>query len=60
MILYVRKPTVKRTLNKALRITQRTEVTKLLTSTVTIRNVYKNKQIIEVSSNILPRCLSPL
>jgi hypothetical protein len=60
MNLYIRKPTVKRTLNKALRITQRTEVTKLSTRTVTIRNCYKNKQIIEVASDSITRCLSPI
>lgn len=60
MELYLKTFKVKSSLNKLLRITQRTEITKLGTSTVTVRNVYKNKQIIEVSAVTLNRCNSKI
>lgn len=60
MELIIKKPTLRNSLNKVLRITQRTEVTKLSTKTVTIRNVYKNKQIINVAGAIYDRCYLPL
>lgn len=50
METYIKKQTPRTILNKLLRVTQRVDVTKLSTKTVTVRNVYKNKQIIEVSS----------
>jgi hypothetical protein len=56
MNLRIKKSSLKNSLNTLLRRTQRVEVTKLATSTVTVRNVYKNKQIIEVSVSGLNRC----
>jgi hypothetical protein len=56
MELKIKKTTLRDTLNKALRIAKRIEITKLSTSTVTVRNVYKNKQIIDVSTLVLNRC----
>ena len=56
MFLYIKQPTVKALLNRLLRRTQRTEITQLGTNTVTVRNVYKNKQIIDVASSNLNRC----
>ena len=56
MILYIKEKTTMWTVNRLLRKTQRVEITKLNTNTVTIRNVFKNKQIIEVSSGSLNRC----
>lgn len=58
MEITTKKSSIRSGINKLLRMTQRTEITKLQTSTVTVRNVYKNKQIIEVSSNIFNRCNS--
>ena len=58
MILYIKETTIVGTVNKLLRKTQRIEITKLKTKTVTIRNVFKNKQIIEVASGSLNRCMS--
>lgn len=58
MQITTKKSSIRSGINKLLRMTQRTEITKLQTSTVTVRNVYKNKQIIEVSSNIFNRCNS--
>jgi hypothetical protein len=55
---YTQKSSFRSKLNKLLRRTQRTEITQLGTNTVTIRNVYKNKHIIEVSSTIFSRCNS--
>jgi hypothetical protein len=48
MELYQKKYTIRKSINKLLRITQRVEITRLPTKTVTVKNVYKNKQIIEV------------
>jgi hypothetical protein len=48
MELYVKNHSLRKYLNKLVRITQRVEVTQLQTKTVTVKNVYKNKQIIEV------------
>lgn len=56
METHIKKQTLKSIINTLLRRTQRTEITKLDTSTVTVRNVYKNKQIIDVSCNGLNRC----
>ena len=56
MELIIKKPSVKTSINRLLRRTQRVEITKLSTSTVTVKNVYKNKQIIDVSSSIMNRC----
>jgi len=58
METYTKQNSLKLYANRLLRITQRTEITKLSTNTVTIRNVYKNKQIIEVACNGLNRCFS--
>jgi hypothetical protein len=60
MELTTRKTTVRSLLNKILRMTQRVEITKLSTKTLTVRNVYKNKQIIQVESSIFDRCYLPL
>jgi len=57
MELLIKEKTTIGRLNKILRKTQRVEITKLTTNTVTIRNVFKNKQIIEVSSGSLNRCM---
>lgn len=56
MELLIKKPSIKASINRLLRRTQRVEITKLSTSTVTVKNVYKNKQIIDVSSSIINRC----
>lgn len=58
METYTKQNSLKSMVNALLRRTQRTEITKLHTSTVTVRNVYKNKQIINVASNVLNRCYS--
>jgi len=57
MNLYIKKNTAISAINRILRKTQRVEITKLNTNTVTIRNVFKNKQIIIVSSGSLNRCM---
>ena len=59
MKLIVKKQTLRLLLNTLLRKTQRIEVTKLSTSVLTVKNVYKNKQIIEVSGNF-NRCYLPI
>ena len=56
METYIKTNSLKLYANRLLRKTQRIEITKLSTNTVTIRNVYKNKQIIDVASNGLNRC----
>ena len=58
MELYIKKPSLKTVLNRIVRIAQRVEITKLSTNAVTVKNVYKNKQIIDVSSQIINRCYS--
>jgi len=58
METYIKPNSLKYFANRLLRKTQRTEITKLQTNTVTIRNVYKNKQIIEVACSGLNRCFS--
>lgn len=55
MILYIKKYNLRKSLNKLFRVTQRVEITKLQTKVVTVRNVYKNKQIIEVSASVLTK-----
>jgi hypothetical protein len=60
METYIKKPSLKSFANRLLRKAQRAEVTKLQTNTVTIRNVYKNKQIIEVACSGLNRCFSKI
>lgn len=55
---YVKQPSVLGLLNKLTRRAQRIEITKLQTKTVTIKNVYKNKQTIDVHTQALNRCLS--
>jgi len=60
METYIKPSSLRSLANRFLRMTQRTEVTKLSTNTVTIRNVYKNKQIIEVACNGLNRCFSKI
>lgn len=57
---YIKKNSIRSAINKLLRITQRIEITTLKTKAVTVRNVYKNKQIIDVSSSILNRCYSKI
>jgi hypothetical protein len=56
METYTKQNSLKQFANTLLRKTQRTEITKLQTNTVTIRNVYKNKQIIDVACSGLNRC----
>ncbi|TDD77161.1 hypothetical protein [Flavobacterium caseinilyticum] len=51
----VKKSSLRSGLNRFFRMTQRIEITKLPTNTVTVRNVYKNKQIIEVTSDTFAR-----
>lgn len=52
-----RKKDLKTVLNTIVRRTQRTEITKLPTKVLTVREVYKNKQIITVSATCLNRCM---
>jgi len=51
-----RKKDLKTVLNTLLRQPKRTEITKLPTKVLTVREVYKNKQIITVSATCLNRC----
>lgn len=57
MNLISRKKTIKTVLNTLLRRSQRNEITKLPTKVLTVREVYKNKQIIQVSASCYNRCL---
>ena len=47
----IKKPTLKRFLNKLLRVPQRTNSTRLTTGAITVISVFKNKQIVEVLQN---------
>ena len=47
----IKKPTLKRVLNKLLRVPQRTNSTRLNTGAVTVISVFKNKQIVNVFLN---------
>lgn len=60
MNTYIKKSSFRTMVNAILRIAQRIEVTKLSTRIVTIKSVYKNKQLIEVKCNSLPRCTSKI
>lgn len=52
METYIRIGSFRKTLNQLFRRTKYIDVTKLTTKVVTVRNAYKNKQIIDVSANI--------
>jgi hypothetical protein len=47
-------------LNKLVRRPQRIEVTTVTPDITTIREVFKNKQVITVASNIADRCMLPI
>jgi hypothetical protein len=47
-------------LNRLVRRPQRVEVTTVTPDITTIREVFKNKQVITVASNIADRCMLPI
>lgn len=47
-------------LNRLVRRPQRIEVTTVTSDITTIREVFKNKQVITVASNIADRCMLPI
>jgi hypothetical protein len=47
-------------LNRLVRRPQRIEVTTVTPDITTIREVFKNKQVITVASNIADRCMLPI
>ena len=47
-------------LNRLVRRPQRVEVTTVTPDISTIREVFKNKQVITVASNIADRCMLPI
>jgi len=57
---YIEKSGVKMILNKAFRQPQRIENTKLITGITTVRQVFKNKQIIEVIGVTADRFVSKI
>lgn len=52
MQLIIKKPTLKTFLNQKLRIPQRINPTNLTSGVMTLQTTFKNKQIIEVHSEI--------
>lgn len=60
MNAYTQKPTLKRFINRRIRISQRETGTKLETGVVVVISVFKNKQVINVFTPTEQRFLNPI
>ncbi len=60
MNAYTKEPTLKRFINRKVRIPQRQNGTKLSTGAVAVISTYKNKQIVDVYFDVTSRFNRPI